>query len=298
MRTHKHSRPRCFCRRPPVAAPILVLLLSLPVSPLTAQDSLLTGVVADSAATEGKRLVSRTSLLRFGAAATGILAVVQFDERVAQWARGPSVQGNKPLADVSRGFRAAGDPGALILTAGLYGVGRLSGHPSVADVGLHATEAVVFSGAASGVIKFLVGRGRPNLLPDGYPVEFTEGTDEFRPLRGVGAYTSFPSGHTTVAFAAAASLTSELDRMNPSAARRLGPLLYGSAAAVGLSRIRDNQHWASDVVAGAVIGTAVGRYIVGSRHRLSRQGPARWLVPRSVAPETRGVTVRWSSWVH
>lgn len=298
MRGLKQSRARFLSTRPIARAPIFVLLLSLPVSPVAAQRSLPPGIVSDSTAAADRGLISGSTLLKFGVAATGILAVVQFDEQVAQWARGASVQGNRSLLGASRGFRAAGDPGALILTAGLYGLGRLSGHPSVTDAGLHATEAVVISGATSGLIKLLAGRGRPNLLRDGYPVEFPEGTDEFRPLRGVGAYTSFPSGHTTVAFAAAASLTSELDRMNPSAARRLGPLLYGSAAAVGLSRIRDNQHWGSDVVAGAVIGTVVGRYIVGSQHRRSRQGPARWLVPQSVAPGTRGITLRWSSWFH
>ena len=37
--------------------------------------------------------------------------------------------------------------------------------------------------------------------------------------------------------------------------------LYSMAGLVGLSRIYDNRHWASDVFAGALLGTLTGRFI-------------------------------------
>lgn len=283
-------------RRSLSLAPICAALLAMPLSPMAAQDPIPSRVTSDSGSAVEGRWLARGSLVTFGAVAVGALALAQLDESVAGWARSPSVHGSRPLRDASRGFRMLGDPGAVIFTAGLYGVGRLSGTPSLADAGLHATEAVIVSGAASGLIKLVAGRARPNLLPDGAPVEFPEGTDEFRPLRGIGGYTSFPSGHTTVAFAAASSLASELHRADPSAARVLGPLLYGAAAAVGLSRIRDNQHWASDVVAGAVLGTVVGRKMVAYRHRRPRRGLARWLIPAAIEPTGREISLRWSPW--
>lgn len=278
------------------ALSICALLLLMPLSLAAAQSPALIPAIPDSAEASGPRVSARGGLLAFGALALGTIAVSQIDEPVARWARSPSVHDNRSLRGASRGFRAIGDPGALMLTAGLYGIGRLSGKPSLADAGLHATEAVIVSGAASGLIKLVAGRARPNLLADGAPVELPEGTDEFRPFRGMGQYTSFPSGHTTVAFAAASSLASELHRANPSAARVLGPLLYGGAAAVGFSRIRDNQHWASDVVAGAVIGTVVGRSMVAYGHRRSRPWMARWLLPASITPTGRELTLRWSPW--
>ena len=61
---------------------------------------------------------------------------------------------------------------------------------------------------------------------------------------------SFPSGHALAAWCAATLLADD----DP-----LGPTYYLVAAAVSLSRVHLRQHHASDVIAGAVIGVALGR---------------------------------------
>jgi hypothetical protein len=43
-------------------------------------------------------------------------------------------------------------------------------------------------------------------------------------------------------------------------------VFYGGATMVGLSRIYNNMHWASDVMAGAAIGTIVGLKVVKYTH--------------------------------
>ena len=63
------------------------------------------------------------------------------------------------------------------------------------------------------------------------------------------AFASFPSGHTTSAFAAACAL----GYMRPEWRR---PLLAG-AVLIGLSRILVGAHFPSDVVAGAILGSVV-----------------------------------------
>ena len=63
---------------------------------------------------------------------------------------------------------------------------------------------------------------------------------------------SFPSGHTATAFATATSLTY-------SYGWQVGVIAYPMAAFVGLSRLADDAHWASDVVAGAVLGVIMAR---------------------------------------
>ncbi len=72
-------------------------------------------------------------------------------------------------------------------------------------------------------------------------------------------YRSFPSGHTSGSFALAASL----DHLY---GRKVGVPAYLMAAFVASSRINDNKHYLSDVVAGAVLGTVVGRSFAREHH--------------------------------
>jgi membrane-associated phospholipid phosphatase len=64
--------------------------------------------------------------------------------------------------------------------------------------------------------------------------------------------TSFPSGHTQVSFALASSLTVEYGWW-------VGIPFIGMGVFTGLSRLADNAHWLSDVVAGATLGALFGR---------------------------------------
>ena len=237
---------------------------------------------------------SLRGVLVTGTLLLGGLAIAAQDERWAERLQRPRVQGNGALSGVSPVIRTVGDPGALALSAGAYVVGRIGGRPGLADAGLHATEAILVSGALSGVVKGIVGRARPYAAgPDG-PGEFGPEAEEFRFGDGRGAYTSFPSGHTTAAFAAASAVTAELSVTHPRAARVAGPLLYGGATFVGLSRMYDNKHWASDVVAGAAIGTLVGRAVVRYQHGHPGNRLDRWLLPSSVAPTPGGATIAWT----
>ena len=61
---------------------------------------------------------------------------------------------------------------------------------------------------------------------------------------------SFPSGHTTTAFAAAAFLQHEYKNVSP----WYGVAGYAAATATGIIRLYNNKHWVSDVVAGAGVG--------------------------------------------
>jgi membrane-associated phospholipid phosphatase len=73
---------------------------------------------------------------------------------------------------------------------------------------------------------------------------------------GSNAY-SFPSGHSATAFAAATVLD-----------RRYGGLVgwaaYGAAALAAEARVADSHHYLSDVVAGAILGHFIGRFV--TRH--------------------------------
>jgi membrane-associated phospholipid phosphatase len=57
-----------------------------------------------------------------------------------------------------------------------------------------------------------------------------------------------------------------------------GPVLYGGATLVGLSRIYDDKHWASDVIMGAAVGTFAGLKTVRFNHTHEGNRIDRWLL--------------------
>ena len=77
---------------------------------------------------------------------------------------------------------------------------------------------------------------------------------------------SFPSGHTSRAFMGATFVGRWVDARYDS---RLGYLAYAPAAAVGLARLQHDSHWATDVAAGALLGTVLTNWIWNAHY-----GPA------------------------
>lgn len=90
-------------------------------------------------------------------------------------------------------------------------------------------------------IKPLVARPRPWVVMEGFTTVVTSGD-----------MNSFPSGHTTAAFAFAAALCAVLPQKWAKAAALI------AAALMGLSRLYVGVHYPSDVIGGAVIGTLCG----------------------------------------
>ena len=78
-----------------------------------------------------------------------------------------------------------------------------------------------------------------------------------RPLDEVVGNPAFPSGHTAYAFAGATLLGARYPKLRIP--------LYIGAGLVGVTRIYLGRHYASDVIAGAAVGTITGALV--SRHR-------------------------------
>jgi membrane-associated phospholipid phosphatase len=132
---------------------------------------------------------------------------------------------------------------------------------------LLATQAYITAAAIETALKYLTGRQRPSYYD---PVTGLNNHTFHGPfyhfLKSDNAsFESFPSGHTTVAFAAATVFAMEYKEI------RIVPILaYSAATAIGLSRIIQNQHWASDVLVGAALGFLSGRQVVNNYHRYSK----------------------------
>ncbi|HET7565766.1 MAG TPA: phosphatase PAP2 family protein [Gemmatimonadaceae bacterium] len=204
-----------------------------------------------------------------GAFVAGTAVMLPFDERLASWFQRPSLQRSTIASNVATGARVLGIPGTLIIAPALYVVGRVGHHEHAADLGLHAGEALVVALGTTWFIKGIAGRARPYAVRDTNSYDFAFG----RGFSGGEDDSSFPSGHATAAFAMAAATTAETSRWWPGSARYMAPLLYGSATLVGLSRMYDDKHWASDVVFGAAIGTFSGWKVV----RVNHEHPHNWI---------------------
>ena len=212
------------------------------------------------------------------------------DKRFALKLQDSTTQANRFFKNASKGVQYIADPGSIVIGVSLYGIGRLGHWRDVEDLGLHGTEAVIFSGAITGVLKDVVGRARPFVSNDSNP-------HLFHPAKGLsnGNYQSFPSGHTTAAFAAAAAVTSESQRWWPQGIWIVAPAMYGGATLVGLSRMYNNAHWASDVALGAGIGTFSGIKVVRYSHMHPHNFIDRALLAMTIAPDGMGDTrVGWS----
>jgi len=218
-----------------------------------------------------------------GLFAGATILATPFDKRAAIELQDSATQANHFFKNASTGVELIASPGAYVIGGAMYAVGRLGGYDRLADLGLHGTEAVFFAQSVTFMLKGTIGRSRPFLTGGKDP-------DDFHPGRGFssGNWSSFPSGHTSTAFAAAAAVTNETTRWWPHSTWIVGPLMYGGATAVGLSRMYHNKHWASDVALGAAIGTFSGRKVVAYQHGHPGNRLDQLLLRTSVVPDGHG----------
>jgi membrane-associated phospholipid phosphatase len=227
-----------------------------------------------------------TAVLMTGALGVG-LAVSLFDSRLLA---GTQHWGgdHTELQRTSAIGSIIGGPGPITVGALLWAGGRGTGDTFMTNTGREVIRAVLVSGGLTALTKGIVGRSRPLAAP-GDP-------DEYSPGRGFlnSARSSFPSGHTSAAFAAATVLAREIDAAHPNARWFVNPLLFGGAAFVGWSRIYDQQHWPSDVLVGAALGTITGYEVVAHAHGDRSPISSGFLSHLRLGPSRKGLDVGWS----
>jgi len=131
--------------------------------------------------------------------------------------------------------------GGLVQVGGAiatYVVGRAAGKPAVRSLGYDLVRAQVVAGVLTQGLKRTTGRRRP------------DGSDRL----------SFPSGHSSAAFATA----TVLERHH---GWKVGLPAYMFAAYVAGSRLQENKHFPSDVLFGAAVGIVGGRSVTVDRGR-------------------------------
>jgi hypothetical protein len=151
----------------------------------------------------------------------------------------------------------------------------------VADIGLHATEALVLTVGLAEAIRGPLGRARPRESPDdSFHFEFGVGS----PILARDRTSMHAAGAWTTA------LVGELKLREPDAVKYVAPPLFVAATIPGLTRLYLNQHWASDVAAGTLMDALLGTKVVSYAHSHDRNFVDRLLLEMTVLPHGRGAT--------
>ncbi|MES2003752.1 MAG: phosphatase PAP2 family protein [Bacteroidota bacterium] len=175
---------------------------------------------------------------------------------------------SKAVRDISSYVTRFGGAYEIYTLLALGGYGLAFKKTKLVTTTLLATQAYITGEAVVVFTKFITGRQRPDYYisatskPDpSFHGPFSGSRDVF----GTKLNSSFPSGHTTVAFAAATVFAMEYKD------KPLIPILsYTVASLIGISRIVEDRHWFSDVVCGAVLGYFSGKLVVNNYHRYAK----------------------------
>ena len=215
-------------------------------------------------------LFTHRDAVAVGLATALTFAVTTLDRPIAESISDPGgwIQQNGFLGARAKNFNVVNEQSLTLAGLALYGVGRLSRSPTMADMSFHVAEAVATASIISQIIRLPVGRERPIVNGNSGSRPFV-----FKPFKGLTSrdYRAFPSIHSSSGFAAAAVLSGEVARRWPEARWYASPVFYALAATPGLSRMYMNQHWASDVFMGAFIGVVTGQKILRYNHSINPQ---------------------------
>ena len=162
----------------------------------------------------------------------------------------------------------------LPVLAGFYIVGLAGDNYNAKTVALDGFSASVISSLATSIIKGIAGRARPNT---------GLGPHHWNPF---GGDQSFPSGHTTGAFAFASVIAGHYDSV------WVASTAYTIASLVGVARIHLDAHWASDVVAGGLIGGVIGHHLVNFNDNWRKEHDLA-LMPDEIGTDGREMTFTW-----
>lgn len=201
----------------------------------------------------------------------GIALAGAFDEAVQHDSQDDRSRLGDNVAAVARHM---GQPEVFAtIPCALFVTGAVTGRPALRRSGARIAASLALAGVLVTAGKLAFGRLRPSQVQE---------PDEWKPFSGADA---FPSGHSAMAFALATSMANEIRRRWATVA------LMAAAAGTGWSRINDNKHWLSDVVAGAALGITSAE-LMGGRWTVFHLRPPMPVVGSGRAGIVWGTAVR------
>jgi membrane-associated phospholipid phosphatase len=210
-------------------------------------------------------------------AGAGTAALLAVDHEVSQ-----ALPFSGTSVDFGNAASRAGQWYSVFPAAGAFvAVGQLTGNDKAKETGILSLEALADADLVTEVLKVATRRQRP--VDGDHGGHFEEGGS------------SFPSGHSTQAWALAAVIADEYSD------KKWVPFVaYSYATLISVSRVLAQEHFTSDVFVGGMIGFFVGRYVVHTQHvhreHVHDGKPLRSFVPDvmpTFSPSAKTVTLTW-----
>lgn len=195
--------------------------------------------------------------------------LIHFDEDIDKVFR-PLKDKNKFLREFTPYFTDLGDYYGYALLAGFGGISLLTHQYRPFHTSVLAAHAAVTAGIWVRAGKIVTGRMRPGATyndieynHDHWFGPFAQFNSKYNENRGVPAFDAFPSGHTAAAFAIATIFAKEYSD------KKAVPIIsYGLASLVAVSRLVQHDHWASDLLPGAMLGYLCANQVFQSDKRI------------------------------
>ncbi len=248
----KYSKQRFFA--------ISLFLLNLSSYTLNAQDSLkvnqsVTEILLSDITCLGEDALtfytapfslSKSGALYTGGVAAGTGLLMYFDDDLRKKIGRQTIKTlNNDFWDIPTRYGIVSY--ANIAALSTYAAGLIFKEDKVRITGRLLFESLSISGVTVVLARYVFARSRPYSGEGQWKYNWFEWNNEIE---------SFPSGHTTVAFAFSTVLAERIDNNWA----RLG--LYGLASLTAFARVYNNQHWASDVFVGALLGFVTGMHVI------------------------------------
>ena len=162
-----------------------------------------------------------------------------------------------------------------IAVVGLCGIaGLVKKDHKLFQTALMASQAAITSGVWTRIVKYSTSRERPSASytswankghPGGYWYGFFKQYDQSVTSAGrdITFFDAFPSGHTSTAFAIATVFAMQYNETPV-----IPIVAYSLAGIVGITRMVEHTHWASDVFVGAWAGYLCARQVVHHQRKI------------------------------
>jgi hypothetical protein len=193
-------------------------------------------------------------LIMLGIVTTATAASFSIDNKIRN---GMINSRNRPMDKITNISEKFGRPFyGTILSGLLYGSGLVFSDNYTRKTGQMLAEAILINGLYTQLLKVTFGRARPFTGEGKSEIDLFEFEFESED-------NSFPSGHSSTAFAIATVLSERIENIYASIA------LYSLASLTAYQRVYSDVHWFSDTLMGAALGTLIGLKIV----RLNENNP-------------------------